>query len=70
MIKKLFSNKYNNLFNFDPVDAKTGKILTDREKSILYWCNIIPSKLYIFGGILMRVFILATVIKLLLMIWN
>ena len=57
----------NNLFNFDFVNAKTGKILTKTEKNTQYFLNLIITRIFqffIFLGVGM--FFLAT-LKLL---WN
>ena len=57
----------NNLFNFDFVNAKTGKILTKTEKNTQYFLNLIITRIFqffIFLGVGM--FFLA-ILKLL---WN
>jgi hypothetical protein len=38
----------NNLFNFDFVNAKTGKVLTKTEKNIQYVLNLVISRTFQF----------------------
>ena len=38
----------NNLFNFDFVNAKTGKVLTKTEKNTQYFLNLIITRIFQF----------------------
>ena len=58
----------NNLFNFDFVNAKTGKVLTKTEKNIQYILNLLISRMvqfFMFIGV--AIFFLSI---LNVLIWN
>ena len=62
-------NNMNNIFNVDLVNAKSGKKLTKREKTINYIANLILTRLVQLSVIAFLIFWVATVVKFLLKVW-
>ena len=57
----------NNLFNFDFVNAKTGKVLTKTEKNTQYFLNLIITRIFQFFIIFGVGMFFLSILKLL---WN
>jgi hypothetical protein len=57
----------NNLFNFDFVNAKTGKVLSKTEKNIQYIFNLVISRTFQFFVIGIIAMVVISIIK---MLWH
>lgn len=57
----------NNLFNFDFVKAKTGKVLSKTEKNIQYVFNLVISRTFQFFVIGIIAMVVLSIVK---MLWH